>query len=163
MGDFAYTAPTTGTSGTSGTAQSSATTSNDNTKSATTSGSSAASAAANKSQTISITSYIPTVWDDVATSNKKLAAGIGASRIGNSKSGKIISGLAAATSVSSGEAEKADATLNDVVAEIKKLKTAQEKMQYTLDVTLKTNEYTLAKATVKGIKAIKKQTGKSPL
>lgn len=163
VGDFAYTAPTTGTSGTSGTAQSSATTSNDNTKSATTSGSSAASAAANKSQTISITSYIPTVWDDVATSNKKLAAGIGASRIGNSKSGKIISGLSAATSVSSGEAEKADATLNDVVAEIKKLKTAQEKMQYTLDVTLKTNDYTLAKATVRGIKAIKKQTGKSPL
>lgn len=163
VGDFAYTAPTTGTSGTSGTAQSSATTSNDNTKSATTSGSSAASAAANKSQTISITSYIPTVWDDVATSNKKLAAGIGASRIGNSKSGKIISGLSAATSVSSGEAEKADVTLNDVVAEIKKLKTAQEKMQYTLDVTLKTNEYTLAKATVKGIKAIKKQTGKSPI
>ena len=36
-------------------------------------------------------------------------------------------------------------------------------MQYTLDVTLKTNEYTLAKATVKGIKAIKKQTGKSPI
>ena len=163
VGDFAYTAPTTGTSGTSGTTQSSATTSNDNTKSATTSSSSADSSAANKSQTISITSYIPTVWDDADTSNQKLAAGIGASRVGNSKSGKIISGLSAATSVSSGEAEKADATLNDVVAEIKKLKTAQEKMQYTLDVTLKTNEYTLAKATVKGIKVIKKQTGKSPI
>lgn len=34
---------------------------------------------------------------------------------------------------------------------------------YTLDVTLKTNDYTLAKATVKGIKKIQKQTGKSPL
>lgn len=59
--------------------------------------------------------------------------------------------------------KKADATLNDVVSELKKLKTAQEKMQYILDVTLKTNEYTLAKATVKGIKKIQKQTGKSPL
>jgi phage-related minor tail protein len=125
--------------------------------------SSSAASSANKSQTISITSYIPTVWDDADTANQKLAAGIGASRVGNSKSGKLISGLSAATAVSSGKAEKADATLNDVVAEIKKLKTAQEKMQYTLDVTLKTNEYTLAKATVKGIKAIKKQTGKSPI
>lgn len=50
-----------------------------------------------------------------------------------------------------------------MVSELKKLKTAQEKMQYTLDVTLKTNDYTLAKATVKGIKKIQKQTGKSPL
>lgn len=158
VGDFAYTAPVT-----SGATQSSASASSTgNTKSATTSSSSAASSA-NKSQTISITSYIPTVWDDADTANQKLAAGIGASRVGNSKSGKLISGLSAATAVSSSEAEKADATLNDVVAEIKKLKTAQEKMQYTLDVTLKTNDYTLAKATVRGIKAIKKQTGKSPL
>lgn len=113
-------------------------------------------------QNINITSYIPTVWDDVSTSNAKLAAGIGASKVGNSKSGKLISGLSAASKVSA-SAEKADATLNDVVSELKKLKTAQEKMQYTLDVTLKTNEYTLAKATVKGIKKIQKQTGKSPL
>lgn len=113
-------------------------------------------------QNINITSYIPTVWDDVSTSNAKLAAGIGASKVGNSKSGKIISGLSSASKVSA-SAEKADATLNDVVSELKKLKTAQEKMQYILDVTLKTNEYTLAKATVKGIKKIQKQTGKSPL
>ena len=113
-------------------------------------------------QNINITSYIPTVWDDVSTSNAKLAAGIGASKVGNSKSSKLISGLSAASKVSA-SAEKADATLNDVVSELKKLKTAQEKMQYTLDVTLKTNEYTLAKATVKGIKKIQKQTGKSPL
>ena len=113
-------------------------------------------------QNISITSYIPTVWDDVDTANAKLAAGIGASKVGNSKSGKLISGLSSASKVSA-SAEKADATLNDVVSELKKLKTAQEKMQYTLDVTLKTNEYTLAKATVKGIKKIQKQTGKSPL
>ena len=113
-------------------------------------------------QNINITSYIPTVWDDVSTSNAKLAAGIGASKVGNSKSSKLISGLSAASKVSA-SAEKADATLNDVVSELKKLKTAQEKMQYILDVTLKTNEYTLAKATVKGIKKIQKQTGKSPL
>lgn len=113
-------------------------------------------------QNINITSYIPTVWDDVSTANAKLAAGIGASKVGNSKSGKIISGLSSASKVSS-SAEKADATLNDVVSELKNLKTAQEKMQYTLDVTLKTNDYTLAKATVKGIKKIQKQTGKSPL
>lgn len=113
-------------------------------------------------QNINITSYIPTVWDDVSTSNAKLAAGIGASKVGNSKSGKIISGLSSASKVSA-SAEKADATLNDVVSELKKLKTAQEKMQYTLDVTLKTNDYTLAKATVRGIKKIQKQTGKSPL
>ena len=113
-------------------------------------------------QNINITSYIPTVWDNVDTTNAKLAAGIGASKVGNSKSGKLISGLSSASRVSA-SAEKADATLNDVVSELKKLKTAQEKMQYTLDVTLKTNDYTLAKATVKGIKKIQKQTGKSPL
>ncbi|MFR5513198.1 MAG: hypothetical protein ACLTIL_00115, partial [[Eubacterium] siraeum] len=113
-------------------------------------------------QNINITSYIPTVWDNVDTANAKLAAGIGASKVGNSKSGKIISGLSSASKVSA-SAEKSDATLNDVVSELKKLKTAQEKMQYTLDVTLKTNDYTLAKATVKGIKKIQKQTGKSPL
>lgn len=113
-------------------------------------------------QNINITSYIPTVWDNVDTANAKLAAGIGASKVGNSKSGKLISGLSAASKMSA-SAEKADATLNDVVSELKKLKTAQEKIQYTLDVTLKTNEYTLAKATVKGIKKIQKQTGKSPL
>lgn len=120
------------------------------------------SSSSSGTQNINITSYIPTVWDDVSTSNAKLAAGIGASKVGNSKSGKIISGLSSASKVSA-SAEKADATLNDVVSELKKLKTAQEKMQYTLDVTLKTNEYTLAKATVKGIKKIQKQTGKSPL
>ncbi len=113
-------------------------------------------------QNINITSYIPTVWDNVDTANAKLAAGIGASKVGNSKSGKLISGLSTASKVSA-SAEKADATLNDVVSELKKLKTAQEKMQYILDVTLKTNDYTLAKATVKGIKKIQKQTGKSPL
>lgn len=120
------------------------------------------SSSSSGTQNINITSYIPTVWDDVSTSNAKLAAGIGASKVGNSKSGKIISGLSSASKVSA-SAEKADATLNDVVTELKKLKTAQEKMQYTLDVTLKTNDYTLAKATVKGIKKIQKQTGKSPL
>lgn len=120
------------------------------------------SSSSSGTQNINITSYIPTVWDDVSTSNAKLAAGIGASKVGNSKSSKLISGLSAASKVSA-SAEKADATLNDVVSELKKLKTAQEKMQYTLDVTLKTNEYTLAKATVKGIKKIQKQTGKSPL
>lgn len=120
------------------------------------------SSSSSGTQNINITSYIPTVWDDVNTANSKLAAGIGASKVGNSKSGKLISGLSAASKVSA-SAEKADATLNDVVSELKKLKTAQEKMQYTLDVTLKTNEYTLAKATVKGIKKIQKQTGKSPL
>ena len=120
------------------------------------------SSSSSGTQNINITSYIPTVWDDVSTSNAKLAAGIGASKVGNSKSGKIISGLSSATKVSA-SAEKADATLNDVVSELKKLKTAQEKMQYTLDVTLKTSDYTLAKATVKGIKKIQKQTGKSPL
>ncbi|MBS1461350.1 MAG: hypothetical protein HP018_01320 [Ruminiclostridium sp.] len=75
-------------------------------------------------QNINITSCIPTVWDDVSTSNAKLAAGIGASKVGNSKSGKLISGLSAASKVSA-SAEKADATLNDVVSELKKLKTAQ--------------------------------------
>lgn len=120
------------------------------------------SSSSSGTQNINITSYIPTVWDDVSTSNAKLAAGIGASKVGNSKSSKLISGLSAASKVSA-SAEKADATLNDVVSELKKLKTAQEKMQYTLDVTLKTNEYTLAKATIKGIKKIQKQTGKSPL
>ena len=120
------------------------------------------SSSSSGTQNINITSYIPTVWDNVDTANAKLAAGIGASKVGNSKSGKLISGLSAASKVSA-SAEKADATLNDVVSELKKLKTAQEKMQYILDVTLKTNDYTLAKATVKGIKKIQKQTGKSPL
>lgn len=112
--------------------------------------------------TINITSYIPTMWDNAKEANNKLAAAIGKSKVGNSSSAKIISGLST-KAMSADTTEKADATLNDVVAELKNLKTAQEKMQYTLDVTLKTNDYTLAKATVKGIKKITKQTGKSPL
>lgn len=120
-------------------------------------------ASASEAKTINITSYVPTVWDDVNEANRKLARGIGAAKVGNSKTGKIISGISSADAVITSSAEKADATLNDVVSEIKSLKSAQEKMQYTLDVTLKTNEYTLAKATVKGIKQITKQEGKSPL
>ena len=117
----------------------------------------------NKPQTVNITSYVPTVWDDAKTSNKKLADSIGYSNVGNSKTGKIISDVSSVATIANVSSEKPDATLNDVVEEIKNLKIAQEKMQYTLDVTLKTSEYTLAKATVKGIKLIKKQTGKNPI
>lgn len=115
--------------------------------------------------TINIMSFIPTMWDDAATANAKLeAGGIASSLVGNSKSGKLIDGLSStATAGATTPQELSDATLNDVVKAINTMKTAQEKMQYTLDVTLKTDNYTLARATVKGINAITKSTGKSPL
>lgn len=73
-------------------------------------------------QTINITSYIPTVWDDAAKANEKLiAGGVAASLVGNSKSGKLISGLTSNTAAEVRAASTTEATLNDVVKAIKGL------------------------------------------
>lgn len=157
--DYTYTAPTTSGTGTS----SSSTSSSSAASTAKSSGATASSG--NSGNTINITSFIPTVWDSAEAANAKLkAGGVAASLVGNSKSGKLIEGLSSTSAAKTATAQDlADATLNDVVSAIKDLKITQEKMQYTLDVTLKTDNYTLAKATVKGINAITKATGKSPL
>lgn len=135
---------------------------NNNTKTTTSTNNSSNNSGGN---TINITSFIPTVWDNADTANQKLiASGIAESLVGNSASSKIISGLAQGvenTALLSPE-DIADATLNDVVTAIKELETAQKETQYILDVVLKTDSYTLAKATVQGINQIKKQTGKLP-
>lgn len=113
--------------------------------------------------TINITSYIPTVWDDVETANAKLKAGIGASLAGNSKSGKLITGMNTAAQAAITSTDATEATLNDVVKAIGELKDSQQDLTCTVTAILKCDSVTLAKQTVKGIKAIEKSTGKSPI
>ena len=116
-------------------------------------------------QTINITSYIPTVWDEAAKANEKLiAGGVAASLVGNSTSGKLITGLDSnqSANLSSGTSA-ADATLNDVVKAIKGLEETTSDMQVTVTALLKCDSVTLARQTIKGIKAIEKSTGQSPL
>lgn len=115
-------------------------------------------------QTINITSYIPTMWDDAAKANQKLiASGVAANLVGNSKSGKLISGLTSNMAASIQPTEKAEATLSDVVKAIKGLEKSNEDMQCVVTAILKCDNVTLARQTIKGIKAIEKATGKSPI
>ena len=139
-------------------------TSNKSTKEKTASGTSNNSGSSG-GQTINITSYIPTVWDDAAKANEKLiAGGVAASLVGNSTSGKLISGLDSNSSAAlQANAEVTDATLNDVVKAIKGLEDAAADMQVMVTTILQCDNVTLARQTIKGIKAIEKSTGKSPL
>ena len=116
-------------------------------------------------QTINITSYIPTVWDEAAKANEKLiAGGVAASLVGNSTSGKLITGLDSNQSANlNSSATTANATLNDVVKAIKGLEETTSDMQITVTALLQCDSVTLARQTIKGIKAIEKSTGQSPL
>ena len=113
-------------------------------------------------QTINITSYIPTMWDDAAKANQKLiAGGVAASLVGDSKSGKLISGLTsnAAAAVQS-SSSSTDASLNDVVKAIKGLEQSNSEMQCIVTSILNVDSVALARQVAKGVAAIEKTTGK---
>lgn len=121
----------------------------------------ASSSVGSGGQTINITSYIPTMWDDAEKANKKLiAGGVAASLVGNSKSGKLISGLTSNTAAAVQSTEKTDATLNDVVKAIKGLEQSNSEMQCVVTAILNCDNVTLARQTIKGVAAIEKTTGK---
>lgn len=119
---------------------------------------------------ISITSYVPTVWDNKNVKNKKLSQSGAISNIGGMTVGRLISGKVNSAednvskiSSAGGTTLAYEATLSDVVKAVNELKTANEKVNLTLNATLKTDNMTLAKCTCQGIKDIEKSTGKSPL
>lgn len=141
---------------------------NADSKSASTSGSSSgsnnnsASKTGSNGQIISITSYIPTMWDDAAKANQKLiAGGVAASLVGDSKSGKLISGLTsnAAAAVQS-SSSSTDASLNDVVKAIKGLEQSNSEMQCIVTSILNVDSVALARQVAKGVATIEKTTGK---
>lgn len=144
---------------------------NADSKSTSTSGSSSGSSNSRNSystsgssggQTINITSYIPTMWDDAAKANQKLiAGGVAASLVGDSKSGKLISGLTsnAAAAVQS-SSSSTDASLNDVVKAIKGLEQSNSEIQCVVTSILNCDSVPLARAMIKGVATIEKTTGK---
>lgn len=128
-------------------------------------GSSPASVSAKSSgssgQTINITSYIPTMWDDAEKSNQKLiAGGVAASLVGNSKSGKLISGLTSNTAAAVQGSNGTDASLNDVVKAIKGLEQSNSEIQCVVTSILNVDSVALARQVAKGAATIEKTTGK---
>lgn len=121
----------------------------------------ASSSVGSGGQTINITSYIPTMWDDAEKANQKLiAGGVAANLVGNSKSGKLISGLASNTAAAIQSTEKTDANLNDVIKAIKGLEQSNSEMKCVVTAILNCDNVTLARQTIKGVAAIEKTTGK---
>lgn len=118
---------------------------------------------------ISITSYIPTVWDSESESYKKLKKSSGLSHI--SKSGQLVSINGGAEGNVSAKSSKAvggsssayETTLADVVKAVNSLKKSQDEMKITVTSILQCDKRTLAKVTAEGINEITKATGKSPL
>lgn len=128
-------------------------------------GSSPASASGKSSgssgQTINITSYIPTMWDDAEKSNQKLiAGGVAASLVGNSKSGKLISGLTSNAAAAVQGSNGTDASLNDVVKAIKGLEQSNSEIQCVVTSILNVDSVALARQVAKGAATIEKTTGK---
>lgn len=112
-------------------------------------------------QTISITSYIPTMWDEAAKANQKLiAGGVAASLVGDSKSGKLISGLTSNAAAAVKSTGSTDASLNDVVKAIKGLEQSNSEIQCIVTSILNVDSVALARQTIKGVATIEKTTGR---
>ena len=112
-------------------------------------------------QTINITSYIPTVWDDAKKANEKLiAGGVAASLVGDSKSGKLIYGLTSNTAASVKSASGTETTLSDVVKAIKGLEQSNSEIQCIVTSILNVDNVVLARQVIKGVATIEKTTGK---
>lgn len=113
---------------------------------------------------ISVTSYVPTIWDSDQTAALKSL--IGKDVLGNTTSAHQINAL---TGVTTGESVSASATgettLADVVNAITKLQRRVEKIEDAVGdatIVLKAGDLTLGKAAVRDINSIAKQSGKSP-
>lgn len=121
-----------------------------------------------KGNVISITSYVPTVWDDEEEVNEKLKKSLGFEIMGNSKTGKIIDSIESAASVESGvsavSAEKSEnVTLSDVISAIKSLEKADETRKISLDVDLYARDLLIGTIAVADINDMTRMEGKSPL
>ncbi len=115
---------------------------------------------------ISITSYIPTVWDSDEVKKKKLAMSAAFEEdllSGNTDIAMAITGIqsAASTAAAAKTAEK-ETSLADVVSEIRAIKKKIDGIDLNLEVELKARELTLGKAAVRGINELYKKNGKSP-
>ncbi|MCM1335837.1 MAG: phage tail tape measure protein, partial [Bacteroides sp.] len=135
----------------------------------------AESAAGNaaKGTVISIDSYIPTIWDDEEERERKLQEALGIELAGNSKTASISSveltdplgaatALSPSTSAVSSAQSAAEATLSDVVKELRELKEADVKRTISLDVDLYARDLAIGRVSIPDINEIAKQTGKNP-
>lgn len=135
------------------------------------SGSSGNSASNGKSGTnISITSYIPTLFDDEDEVDRKLQQALGVELAGNSSYGHIMSGVERSAAVAqmsavstSGAVTTKEATLNDVVSAINELQKADENRQLSFDVVLKARDLVVGRVAIADINDITKIDGKTPL
>ncbi|MBQ8903007.1 MAG: phage tail tape measure protein, partial [Oscillospiraceae bacterium] len=128
---------------------------------------SSATSSTKSGNTISIDSYIPTIWDDVEESNRKLAASVGLSLAGNSGTGKIIAGLDEITTVAnqqtaSSVSENKETTLGDVVSAINSLEKADENRKISLTVDLHARDLAIGTVAVEDINDITRMSGQSP-
>lgn len=142
------------------------------TKSTSKSTTTAGAASENKGNTISITSYVPTIWDNAEESEKKLKKGIGAQLTGNLRSGSsmIINGLedvrsdiSAGVTATASASEAAGATLSDVVKAVKELKASNDKIKCSLDLEVVARDLVVGKVAVNDINEITRKNGKTPL
>jgi len=127
-----------------------------------------------KGTTISIDSYIPTMWDDAETTKRKLKAAVGLELAGNSTTahvagGEIGAGLEAltaaqpsGTSAEAAAAQTAEATLNDVVKLLKELRDSDTKRKISLDVDMYARDLAIGTVAIEDINDIAKMSGKSP-
>lgn len=127
-----------------------------------------------KGTTISIDSYIPTMWDDAETAKRKLKAAVGLELAGNSTTahvagGEIGAGLEAltaaqpsGTSAEAAAAQTAEATLNDVVKLLKELRDSDTKRKISLDVDMYARDLAIGTVAIEDINDIAKMTGKDP-
>lgn len=121
-----------------------------------------------KGNVISITSYVPTVWDDEEEVNEKLKKSLGFEIMGNSKTGKIIDSIESAASVESGvsavSAEKSEnVTLSDVISAIKSLEKSDENRKISLNIDLYARDLMIGTVAYQDINDITRMEGKSPL
>ncbi len=127
-----------------------------------------------KGTTISIDSYIPTMWDDAETTKRKLKAAVGLELAGNSTTahvagGEIGAGLEAltaaqpsGTSAEAAAAQTAEATLNDVVKLLKELRDSDTKRRISLDVDMYARDLAIGTVAIEDINDIAKMSGKTP-
>ena len=112
---------------------------------------------------VSVTSYVPTIWDSDQTAALKSL--IGKDVLGNTTSAHRINALTGVTAENTAASTSGETTLADVVNAITKLQRRVEKMEDAVGdatIILKAGDLTLGKAAVRDINSMAKQSGKSP-